>query len=82
MSAAPKQGFSIPAAEWLRGPLASRFEALALAQGSPLHEYIDPAALRGLWREHLGRHRDHGVTLWALMSLAVWMGGGALGRAP
>lgn len=82
VSAAPKQGFSIPAAEWLRGPLASRFEALALAQGSPLHEYIDPTALRGVWREHLSRHRDHGVTLWALMSLAVWMGGGALGRAP
>lgn len=69
----PKRGFSMPAAAWLRGPLA------------PLaREVLDPAALRAdgvlapapvarLLSEHADRRADHSRAIWGLLCLSLWL---------
>ncbi|HPS76842.1 MAG TPA: asparagine synthase (glutamine-hydrolyzing) [Thermoanaerobaculaceae bacterium] len=68
-----KQGFDVPVAAWLRGPLRE-----------PLGDLLGEASVRrrGLWRpeavarlvrEHLEGTRDHGEKLWCLLALEGWM---------
>jgi asparagine synthase (glutamine-hydrolysing) len=69
---APKQGFSIPAADWLRGdlqPLAR--EALSdgkLAAGG----LLDPGAARRLLDAHVAQRTDNSRQLWGLLMLTLW----------
>jgi asparagine synthase (glutamine-hydrolysing) len=68
----PKRGFSIPAAQWLRGPLRPLIEdALGSAEGLP-SEMLRPQVVRKLWAQHLSGARDHSVFLWGLMMLTLW----------
>ncbi|MBW8076576.1 MAG: asparagine synthetase B, partial [Gallionella sp.] len=68
----PKRGFSIPAAQWLRGPLRPLIEdALGSAEGLP-SEMLRPQIVRKLWAQHLSGARDHSVFLWGLMMLTLW----------
>lgn len=82
VAVAPKQGFSIPAAAWLRGPLVPAFESRVLAPAAAIGEWVEPAAVRAMWREHQSGARDHSVPLWALMCLATWLALPADGAAP
>jgi asparagine synthase (glutamine-hydrolysing) len=68
----PKRGFAIPAARWLREELRPMVETLVLGHGSPVHQWLDPGALRTIWGEHLSGNRDHSVFLWGAMMLALW----------
>ncbi|NCA70772.1 MAG: asparagine synthase (glutamine-hydrolyzing) [Sphingobacteriia bacterium] len=66
-----KRGFNAPVSPWLNGPLRD-FARDTLA--SPrLHEWVRPQAIESLWREHAARRRDHGLTLFGLMCLALWL---------
>ncbi len=66
-----KQGFNAPVSQWLNGPLrALAEEALASPR---LHDWIRPAAIDALWREHGAGRRDHGLTLFGLVTLALWL---------
>jgi asparagine synthase (glutamine-hydrolysing) len=66
--AAPKQGFTLPAAEWLRGPLASYArDVLAVDRG-----LLDVAASSRLLDDHVARRRDNWRELWTLLSFCVW----------
>ena len=68
----PKRGFSIPAAQWLRGELRPLVEdALSNTRGLAA-EVLRADTLQGLWREHLSGARDHSVFLWGLMMLGMW----------
>ncbi|MFZ4757222.1 MAG: asparagine synthase (glutamine-hydrolyzing) [Burkholderiaceae bacterium] len=69
---APKRGFSIPAARWLRGELRPMAESLLFDRGNPALDVLDTAALRRVWSEHLGGGRDHSVFVWAVMMYALW----------
>jgi asparagine synthase (glutamine-hydrolysing) len=69
---APKRGFSIPAARWLRGELRPMAEALLFDRGNPALDVLDATALRRVWSEHLGGGRDHSVFVWAVMMYALW----------
>ena len=82
VASAPKQGFSIPAAAWLRGPLVPAFESRVLAADARLNEWVEPSAVRAMWREHQAGVRDHSVPLWALMSFATWLSLPADGTPP
>jgi len=68
----PKQGFAVPLAEWFRGPLRYRIEALA-ARDAAIDDYVDSAAVRRISSEHLAGRRDHGGLVWRLMVLDGWL---------
>jgi asparagine synthase (glutamine-hydrolysing) len=67
-----KTAFRVPAAEWLRGPLAPALRA-QLERGSIYDEgYFDRAAAERLVREHTASTHDHSDELWPLLSLGLW----------
>ena len=70
--AAPKRGFSVPAARWLREELRQFTEELIFERNSILESILDRRTLRTLWEEHQNRSRDHSVLLWGLMMLGLW----------
>jgi len=69
----PKKGFGIPLAAWLRGPLATRLEAVVA--DSPLWELglLDRTVFTGWQTEHRERRRDRSRPLWALYVLDRWL---------
>jgi asparagine synthase (glutamine-hydrolysing) len=69
-----KTAFRVPAAEWLRGPLAETLER-QLEFGSAFAEgwFSRDAAMR-LADEHAAG-RDHAAVLWPIMSFGLWLDG-------
>lgn len=68
--ARPKQGFSIPLATWLRGPLVGvRDEAI---RGRFAQTYFDADVLRHWAGEHDSGRRDRSVALWAVVVMHQW----------
>ena len=70
--AAPKRGFSPPAASWLRRELRPFTQDLIFNRNSLLASVLDTSSLRVLWDEHQRGSRDNSVPLWGLMMLALW----------
>jgi asparagine synthase (glutamine-hydrolysing) len=67
-----KTAFRVPAADWLRGPLAGALDG-QLERGSIYAEgYFDREAARALVREHRAGGCDHSELLWPLLSLGLW----------
>ncbi|HEX6788380.1 MAG TPA: asparagine synthase (glutamine-hydrolyzing) [Gaiellaceae bacterium] len=65
---APKHGFTLPAAQWLRGPLEPYArELLASDRG-----LFDGAAVARVLDEHVAGRRDNWKQLWTLLSFAAW----------
>ena len=60
----PKQGFSVPLAQWLRGPLRGQLQALT--QSAPLRDsgMIDMDAVDAMAKAHIGGLRDYSKPLW------------------
>jgi asparagine synthase (glutamine-hydrolysing) len=68
-----KTAFRVPAAQWLRGPLAAPLER-QLQSGLIFEEgYFDRQAAQGLVREHLTGVRDRSEELWPLLALGLWV---------
>lgn len=69
---APKRGFSIPAAAWLRGEL--REYATDVLSGSTLERqgFFDPSVVHALFREHLDNREDHSRRLWGVLTFTLW----------
>jgi asparagine synthase (glutamine-hydrolysing) len=67
-----KQGFSIPAAAWLRGDL----EPFAREVLSParLREqgWFDPGVVTAILDRHVARREDLSRQLWGLMAFSLW----------
>lgn len=66
----PKQGFSVPLASWLRGPL--RDWAEDLLDPSQLGAPLAPGPVRRMWREHLNGHRNFAYGLWNILMFEAW----------
>jgi asparagine synthase (glutamine-hydrolysing) len=68
----PKQGFSIPIKNWLRGPLKPLL--LELLSSKTLRErgYFRPEAVLKMARDHIANKADHSHRLWALMVFELW----------
>jgi asparagine synthase (glutamine-hydrolysing) len=69
----PKQGFVLPFADWMRGPLAAEVKATLGDEGRLNSIGIDPDAAQGVWSAFVAR--QPGVTWsrpWALYSLVRW----------
>ncbi len=67
-----KTAFRVPAAEWLRGPLAPLLSS-QVQHGSIYDEgYFDRAVAERLVREHATSAHDHSDRLWPLLSFGLW----------
>ena len=69
---AKKQGFSIPAAAWLRGELQS-FTREALSPATIARQGLfDPVAVTRLIDRHVSGEEDESRRLWGLLSFCLW----------
>lgn len=67
----PKQGFAVPLARWLRGPL--RDWARDLVESPDLGGgLVDQGLVRQKLREHLSGARNHAHGLWAILMFESW----------
>lgn len=67
-----KQGFVVPLAEYLRGPLRQRVEERLLGTGHWLSAWFDREAIARLWRDHQEGRADHRRALWGLYLAFGW----------
>jgi asparagine synthase (glutamine-hydrolysing) len=67
----PKQGFSIPMKNWIRGELLelTRDEVFS---SRLIAEHFRREALERLWQEHQTRRHNHSHLFWTLLNLALW----------
>jgi asparagine synthase (glutamine-hydrolysing) len=68
----PKQGFGIPLAQWLRGPLRDWAEALLDADRLYREGLLHPEPVRRVWQSHLaGRNEQN--RLWPILMFQSWL---------
>ena len=67
---AKKRGFTLPLAQWFRGPGRAWFEDNT-ASLSASDDLIDGRQVRQLMREHQ-QGRDHSARLWRILAFHVW----------
>jgi asparagine synthase (glutamine-hydrolysing) len=68
----PKQGFSIPLASWLRGPLREWAEALLDKSRLEREGLLDTKIIRMKWEDHLLGRRDWEHWLWNVLMFQAW----------
>jgi len=68
----PKQGFAVPIADWLRGPLASVCRDVLLDDQARRRGLFVAPQVERMVREHQGGGRDHSERLWAMLMLELW----------
>lgn len=68
----PKRGFGVPVDDWLRGPLRDWVEELISEQRLREQGFLEPAAVRQLWAQHLCRWRNHSNILWSILMFQAW----------
>ena len=75
---APKKGFVLPLAAWLRGRLRPQVEYFLSASYLRQQGVFDPGIERRLVRPHLEGARDMSWQVWTLLMFQLWS---AQGRA-
>ena len=68
----PKMGFSVPIAEWLRGPLRDWAESLLGEKRLVSEGWFEAKRVRQLWKQHLEGKHDWQYQLWALLIFQAW----------
>ncbi|MCB1682609.1 MAG: asparagine synthase (glutamine-hydrolyzing) [Alphaproteobacteria bacterium] len=68
----PKQGFNIPIAQWLRGPLRDWAENLLDEKTMVAQGLIDPAPVRKIWNDHCEGRGNHSGKLWTVLMFQDW----------
>ena len=69
---APKAGFSVPVANWLRGPLVDYMKSLLLDESTLNWGVFDRGALESCINDHVSRSRNNGLLLYKLIQLVIW----------
>jgi len=68
----PKQGFAVPLACWLRGPLRDWGESLLNESRLSQEGYLKPSPVVQRWREHLSGRRNWEHWLWNVLMFQAW----------
>jgi asparagine synthase (glutamine-hydrolysing) len=68
-----KQGFSIPAAAWLRGELVPFARDVLSPERIRRQGYLSPEAVTAVLDGHVAGREDLSRQLWGLMCLSLWM---------
>jgi asparagine synthase (glutamine-hydrolysing) len=68
----PKWGFGVPIDEWLKGPLREWAESLLDPRRLRDDGFLDVAAVRTLWTEHLSGRRKWQARLWTVLMFNAW----------
>jgi asparagine synthase (glutamine-hydrolysing) len=68
-----KQGFAIPLAAWLRGPLAESMRRAVLNPALLDTGIFNPAFLKQMVDEHQSGAKDHGMTLWSILMFDAFL---------
>jgi asparagine synthase (glutamine-hydrolysing) len=69
----PKSGFSIPLAQWLRGPLRDWAESLLSEQRLIDEGYFHPSIVRTKWLDHLSGNTDNTASIWTVLMFQAWL---------
>lgn len=69
----PKQGFGIPLAEWLRGPLRPWAEDLLSEPALLSSGFLRPGPIRKAWLAHQSGRENHQYPLWVILMLQAWL---------
>ena len=69
----PKRGFDLPLAAWIRGPLRVLAADTVTPQALGRWPVVDPAAAASMLHEHLSGRRDHGLPLFNLLSILLFL---------
>jgi asparagine synthase (glutamine-hydrolysing) len=67
-----KRGFSVPMADWLRGPLLPLLRDTVLARPDLLGLPVNHPALAKIIDDHAAGRADRSRWLWSVLSLALW----------
>jgi asparagine synthase (glutamine-hydrolysing) len=67
-----KQGFSIPIAAWLRGPLEPFAREVLSAGALERQGLLEPAAVSPILDRHCSGQEDLSRQIWGLMALTLW----------
>jgi asparagine synthase (glutamine-hydrolysing) len=68
-----KEGFDIPAHDWLRGPLRPLLLDTLTREAVEKSNLFDWNVVERLIRSHLNRRANLGYHLWGLLTLFLWM---------
>ncbi len=71
----PKQGFSVPLGDWLRGPLRAWAESLLDESRLRREGYFHSRPIRQIWAAHLSGKRDWMPQLWNVLMFQAWLEG-------
>jgi len=70
----PKRGFGVNVVDgWLRDAIGSRMTDTLLDSGSPIYQYLRPAAVRELFEQHISGRHDHHKILFSLVVFTQWL---------
>jgi asparagine synthase (glutamine-hydrolysing) len=69
----PKMGFSVPLADWLRGPLRDWADAQLSQERLALEGLLDVRLVRRAWDEHQSGVRNWQHKLWIVLMLQGWL---------
>jgi asparagine synthase (glutamine-hydrolysing) len=72
----PKRGFSAPVEDWLRDPLRDWAEDLLDSSRLAREGFLEPGAVREIWKQHLAGWRNHSNLLWSLLMFQAWLASG------
>ena len=67
-----KQGFVMPAGDWLRRELSNYAEAALLSRSFAQRNWIDPKFVGRMLQEHRSGARNWGEQIWTLFVLEIW----------
>jgi asparagine synthase (glutamine-hydrolysing) len=70
---ATKRGFNTPLARFLRADLRPLAEDCFDKAVDRLAPWLEPNAVRRLWREHRDAIVNHDYTLWPILNLSLWL---------